>query len=124
MARSTPAALDVMARHAIPSDKACGVAMNDIKAPGRQLGRNQEPAAALWDTGVYEARMLASFVGGPRGLAFIEGAAGDGRNFVKKAVNMALRATGKRNPALNAAAAAAKKRLAHSADPAARKAGR
>lgn len=62
---STKATLDGMARYAIPSDNALGVAMKDIKSLGKQLGRNQELAAALWETGVYEARMLASFVGDP-----------------------------------------------------------
>lgn len=189
-ARSTRATLNGMARYAIPSDNALGVAMKDIKALGQQLGRNQELAAALWETGVYEARMLASFVGDParltpaqmdrwckqfdnwafcdamcfnlfdrtphawdkvtkwssskeefvkrtafallwslsvhdkgagdeqfvRGLALIERAADDERNFVKKAVNMALRAIGKRNRALNTAAVAAARRLADSPD--------
>lgn len=183
-----------MARYAIPSDNALGVAMRDIKVLGKQLGRNQELAAALWDTGVYEARMLASFVGDPdritaaqmdrwcrqfdnwaycdamcfnlfdstphawdkvtqwssaktefvkrtafallwsltvhdkrasnekfiQGLALIEREAGDERNFVKKAVNMALRATGKRNPVLRAAALKVARRLADSPNTTAR----
>ena len=46
------------------------------------------------------------------GLTLIERAATDERNFVKKAVNMALRAIGKRNAALHAAAVAAARRLA------------
>ena len=54
-----------MARYAIPSDKAYGVGMKDIKALGKMLGRNHELAAALWDTGVYEARMLVSLVADP-----------------------------------------------------------
>ena len=62
---STKATRDGMARYAIPSDNALGVAMKDIKALGTKLGRNQELAVALWDTGVYEARMLCSFVGDP-----------------------------------------------------------
>jgi 3-methyladenine DNA glycosylase AlkD len=193
-AHSTQATLDGMARYAIPADKAYGVAMKDIKAFGKTLGRNQDFAAALWDTKIYEARMLASFVGDPakitaaqmdrwckdfdnwafcdamcfnlfdrtphawnkvaawskrrkefekrtafallwslsvhdaqasdqrfvRGLVLIEGAASDDRNFVKKAVNMALRAIGKRNAALNGAAAAVARRLADSQDPTAR----
>jgi 3-methyladenine DNA glycosylase AlkD len=187
---STKATLEGMARYAIPSDHAYGVAMKDIKALGKTLGRNQALASALWDTGVYEARMLASFVGDPaqltsaqmdrwckdfdnwaycdtmsfnlfdrtphawakvkqwssrrsefekrtafallwsltvhdehagdeafiQGLALIEREASDERNFVKKAVNMALRAIGKRNRALNAAAAAVARRLADSKD--------
>ena len=187
---STKANLEGMSRYAIPSDNALGVAMRDIKALGQKLGRNQELAAALWKTEVYEARMLASFVGDPakitpaqmdrwckdfdnwafcdamsfnlfdrtphvwakvvewsskrkefekrtafallwsltmhdkrasdeqfiRGLALIEREAIDERNFVKKAVNMALRAIGKRNRALNIAAAAVARRLSDSED--------
>ena len=64
-AHSNQSTLAGMARYAIPSDKALGVAMKDIKALGQKLGRNQELAVALWDTGVFEARMLASFVGDP-----------------------------------------------------------
>jgi len=44
-------------------------------------------------------------------LALIEDAAGDERNFVKKAVNWALRNIGKRNLALNAAAIEAARRI-------------
>jgi 3-methyladenine DNA glycosylase AlkD len=189
-AHATRATLDGMARYAIPSDNAYGVAMRDIKAFGKKLGRHHELAAALWDTGVYEARMLASFVGDPAritsaqmdrwckafdnwaicdamcfnlfdctpyawkkvtawskkrnefekraafallwsltvhdkhagdplfvgGLALVERAADDERNFVKKAVNMALRAVGKRNRALNAKALDVARRLARSTD--------
>jgi 3-methyladenine DNA glycosylase AlkD len=46
------------------------------------------------------------------GLALVERAASDERHFVKKGVNMALRAVGKRSPALNAAAVAVAQRLA------------
>ena len=180
------ATLQGMARYSIPSDRAYGVAMKDIKALGTLLGRNQPLAAALWDTEVYEARMLASFVGDPerltpaqmerwckdfdnwafcdamsfnlfdrtphawtkvaqwsrrrnefekrtafallwsltvhdkgagdeaflQGLRLIEREAGDRRHFVKKATNMALRAIGKRNRALNSAAVVVARRLA------------
>lgn len=192
--KSSRAIRDGMSRYAIPSANALGVAMRDIKALGRQLGSNQELAAALWETGVYEARMLASFVGDParipsrqmdkwckefdnwafcdamcfnlfdrtphawakverwsagpgefvkrtafallwslsvhdkaagndrflHGLALIERAATDERNFVRKAVNMALRAVGKRNAALNASAIALARRLAESPNATAR----
>jgi 3-methyladenine DNA glycosylase AlkD len=191
---STKATLDGMARYAIPSNNAFGVAYRDMKLLGKRLGRNHELAAALWDTGVYEARMVASFVDDPsrvtpeqmdhwckdfdnwgicdtmcfnlfdrtphawakvaqwskskdefvkrtafallwslsvhdkrannepfvKGLVLIERAADDKRNFVKKAVNMALRAIGKRNRALNAAAAAVARRLAGSPNAVAR----
>lgn len=44
-------------------------------------------------------------------LHLIEAASGDERNFVKKAVNWALRNIGKRNPTLNAAALEAAQRI-------------
>ena len=177
-----------MARYGIPSDNALGVSVADIRLLARQLGRNHELAAALWKTGVYEARMLTAFVAepervtsaqmnrwcrdfdswaicdtlcfhlfdrtpfawekarewaaaprefvkragfalmaslvvhdkaapGPRFLAFlplIEQGAHDERNFVKKAVNWALRCIGKRDLGLNAAAIIVAKRLAQS----------
>ena len=191
---STKATLQGMARYAIPSDHAYGVAMKDIKALGTMLGRNQPLAVALWATGVYEARMLASFVGDPerltaaqmerwckdfdnwalcdamsfnlfdrtphawakvaqwssrdhefekrtafallwsltvhdksaadeafkQGLRLIEREASDERHFVKKATNMALRAIGKRNRALNSSAVIVARRLANSQDATAR----
>ena len=166
--QSTKRTLNGMARYGIPSDNALGVTMADMKALAKRLGRNHQLAAALWDTGGYEARMLASFVDEParvtstqmdrwcgdfdnwgvcdtvcfhlqikraafallwgltvhdkhaddkpfaEGLHFVELAATDERHFVKKSVNMALRAVGKRNSTLNAAAVGVARRLADS----------
>lgn len=191
---ATRATRDGMARYAIPSDHAFGVAMRDIKVLGKQIGHRHDLALALWDTGWYEARMLTSFVADParltsvqmdrwckqfdnwaicdamcfnlfdrtphrwakveqwsrkrnefekrtafallwsltvhdkladdrqfiHGLALIEREATDERNFVRKAVNMALRAIGKRNRALKVAAVAAARRLSESTDATAR----
>ena len=185
---------DGMARYAIPSDHAFGVTVAQIRLLARQLGRNHQLAAALWDSGWYEARMLTAFVAEParvtpaqmdrwardfdnwaicdtlcfhlfdrtphawakvaqwsrrreefvkraafatlwgltvhdkdapdrqfaQGLRLIEREAIDDRHFVKKAVNMALRAIGKRKRSLNVAAVATARRLADSADAAAR----
>lgn len=185
---------DGMARYAIPSDKAFGVTVRELTQLAKQLGKNHQLAAELWDTGWYEARMLAAMVDKTervtpaqmdrwcrdfdnwavgdhacfhlfdrtphafkkveqwssrkpefekraafallwgltvhdketgdkpflRGLELIEAAANDERNFVKKAVNMALRAIGKRNSALNAAAMKVAQRLAASTDATAR----
>ena len=185
---------DGMARFAIPSDKAFGVSVGDLRDYGKKLGRNHELAAALWESGWYEARMLVAFVDEPDqvtpaqmdrwcrefdnwaicdalcfhlfdrtphawkkvnqwsslrgefqkrgsfallwalsvhdkqaadelfilGLRLIEREAGDERNFVKKAVNMALRAIGKRNGSLHAAALEVAQRLADSKDATAR----
>jgi len=66
---ATNATLDGMARYGIPSKGALGVPVGKIKAIGagivRQGGRDQALALALWETGVYEARLLATFVGDP-----------------------------------------------------------
>jgi 3-methyladenine DNA glycosylase AlkD len=183
-----------MARYAIPSENAFGVPVGVLRQYAKQLGRDHGLAAALWETGRYEARMLASFVDEParvtsaqmdrwsrdfdnwaicdtacfhlfdrtphawakvdawagrreefvkraafallaslsvhdkragddpflRGLRLVERAATDERNFVKKAVNWALRSVGKRGPALHAAAVSVAQRLAGSSHVAAR----
>ncbi len=54
------------------------------------------------------------------GLRLIEGGAADDRHFVKKTVNMALRAIGKRNALLNTAAVEVAQRVANSVEPAPR----
>ena len=56
---------DAMSRYAIPSENAFGVSVGKIRDMGKQLGRNHDLAQALWDTGWYEARMLAAFVDDP-----------------------------------------------------------
>lgn len=178
-----------MARYAIPNDKALGVSMRDVQAVAKQFGRHHALAEALWQTGIYDARMLACYVDVPaqvtpaqmerwardfdnwahcdtacfalfdrtpqawdkveewsarseefvrraafallasltvhdkkagdtnylRGLELIEVAAADERNFVRKAVNWALRSIGKRNPRLHAAAVDVARRLAAAA---------
>jgi 3-methyladenine DNA glycosylase AlkD len=74
--------------------------------------------ALLWGLTVHDKQAAdARFI---EGLALVERAADDERHFVKKAVNMALRAVGKRNAALNAAAVAVAQRLAGSAQASAR----
>lgn len=179
---------DGLTRYAIPTDRAFGVTMSAIQKLARQLGHDHELAEALWETGWYEARLLAAFVAEPacvtraqmdrwcrdfdnwgicdtvcftlfdrsphawhkvhqwapaaqefvRRAAFalmaclaghdksaadaqflallplIEHGAKDERNFVKKAVNWALRRIGERSLTLNAAAVAVATRLAHS----------
>ncbi|MEH6422434.1 DNA alkylation repair protein [Pseudomonas sp. CGJS7] len=193
-AASSASYRDGMARYAIPNEHAFGVPMASIQAVAKRLGRDRELAAALWDSGWYEARLLAAYIDDPaqvtaaqmdrwcrdfdnwavcdticfalfdrsplawrkieqwaprrdefvrraafallasktvhdksaddaqfrRGLELVEAYACDSRNFVKKAVNWALRSIGKRNPALHAAALDTATRLAASADAATR----
>ena len=54
-----------MARYAITAENVLGVSVSNIRVLAKRLGRNHELALALWDTGVYEARMLTSFVAEP-----------------------------------------------------------
>ena len=74
--------------------------------------------ALLWSLTVHDK--AASDEQFRQGLVLILRAASDDRHFVKKAVNMALRAIGKRNVALNAAAIVIARRLAESPEPSAR----
>ena len=179
-----------MARYAIRSPKIFGVSVATLRQKAKLLGRDHELAGALWSTGWYEARMLASLVDEParvtpaqmdrwsrdfdnwaicdtvcfhlfdrtphawrkvaawsrrtdefvkraafallaslaahdkrapdaaflKSLPLVERAAADERNFVKKSVSWALRATGNRSYALRAEAMALARRLAASPD--------
>lgn len=192
--RGTKKNRDGMARYGIVAKKVYGVSMGTMQSLAKELGRDHALSQALWRTGWYEARMLASLVGEPdrvtpaqmerwakafdnwavcdtatfalwdrtphawpkvrewssrkeefvkrasfamlasltvhdkqapderylEGLALIEREASDNRNFVRKAVNWALRSIGKRSPMLNQEAVAAAKRLAEADDPASR----
>ncbi len=63
--RGTKKNRDGMARYAIVAPKAYGVSVADIRQLAKKLGRDHELAAALWETGWYEARMLTAFVDEP-----------------------------------------------------------
>jgi 3-methyladenine DNA glycosylase AlkD len=54
-----------MARFGITASKAFGVSIANIQKLAKNLGRDHELAAALWETGWYEARLLTSFVDEP-----------------------------------------------------------
>jgi 3-methyladenine DNA glycosylase AlkD len=54
-----------MARYGITAEKAFGVPVGRIQVLAKRLGRSHDLAAALWKTGWYEARLLASFVDEP-----------------------------------------------------------
>ena len=56
-------------RYGIITDKAFGVSMSDIQKLAKALGRSHELAAALWETGWYDARMLTAYVDEPARVA-------------------------------------------------------
>ena len=65
-AQASPKVLaDMAPRYGIVTDHALGVPMAKMQAVAKSLGRDHALAAALWDTGVYEARMVACMVDDP-----------------------------------------------------------
>ena len=54
-----------MARFGIDTGRAVGVTVTELRRFARDLGRDHELAAALWASGVHEARLLASLVDEP-----------------------------------------------------------
>ncbi|MBM3508026.1 MAG: hypothetical protein FJX64_10065 [Alphaproteobacteria bacterium] len=54
-----------MARYGIPSDNAVGVSVGELKKYAKMIRVDHALAGALWQSGVYEARMLAAFVDEP-----------------------------------------------------------
>jgi len=63
--RGTKRNRDAMLRYGIIAPKAFGVSVGDIKKLSKRLGPDHDFALTLWDTGWYEARMLAPFVDEP-----------------------------------------------------------
>ncbi len=180
-----PAELTGLAHFGIGGDGRLGLSVPAMRGIARTLGRDHALAQALWNTGIPDARIVASMVAEPdlltsremdawvkgfaawdvcdqtclnafvksplawrkvdawadrkdefvrraafallatlavhdknadnaafiSALALVEAAADDERNFVKKAVNWALRGIGKRNAALRAQAIAAALRI-------------
>ena len=173
-----PKAVEGMARFGIQSSNSFGVSVPEIRTLAREIGRDHVLALDLWETGLHDARLLATMIDDPSRvtidqmdkwardfdswdvvdgscgtlfdktpfavakarewcqreeeyvkragfvlmaelavhdkqakdklfldfLPLIVGGASDKRNFVKKAVNWALRQIGKRNLKLNKAA--------------------
>jgi 3-methyladenine DNA glycosylase AlkD len=182
---SDPEAVKGMTRFGINPKNTYGVSIPNLRKLAKEIGRNHELAQQLWETGIHEARILASMIDNPEEvtneqmeswvkdfdswdvcdqccsnlfektrfayqkaiewssrkeefvkragfvlmarlavsdkkaadnpfvtfLSVIQREAGDNRNFVKKAVNWALRQIGKRNPALNKKAIEAAKEI-------------
>ena len=50
---------DGMTRYAIPNDRAFGVGVRSMRALAKRIGPDHALAAALWETGWYEARPVA-----------------------------------------------------------------
>jgi 3-methyladenine DNA glycosylase AlkD len=62
---STKRDRDNLVRFGITATRPFGVSMANLKILAKRLGRDHALAAGLWDTGRYEARMLATLVDDP-----------------------------------------------------------
>ena len=65
--RAVPDNLAGMARFGIETGNALGVSMPDIRNIGKEITNNHQLAQNLWDSGIHEARILASIVMIPDG---------------------------------------------------------
>lgn len=184
-AQYNPDNLAGMARFGVNTEQAYGVPVKTLRQFKKRIGRDHVLASQLWDSGIHEARILASLIDDPKQvteaqisiwvqafdswdlcdlccnnlfdktpfahakavawssrqetfvkrasfvlmatravhdkeaedrtfiayLSIIEREAADERNYVKKAVNWALRQIGKRNPRLNQAAIETARRI-------------
>jgi 3-methyladenine DNA glycosylase AlkD len=54
-----------MARYGIPTDKALGIAVPELRALAKTIGTDHELAIALWASEVHEARLLAGMIDDP-----------------------------------------------------------
>lgn len=63
--RSSARNREGMARYGLYSKNTLGVSVANIRVLAKRLGRDHDLALALWETGVYEARMLTTFVDEP-----------------------------------------------------------
>jgi 3-methyladenine DNA glycosylase AlkD len=65
-ARARPQQLEGMARYGMALEKRLGVAVPDLRKLAKGIGKDHTLALQLWQTGIAEARILASMVDTPR----------------------------------------------------------
>ena len=68
-ALATPRDLANLQRFGIAATNPLGVSMANIQKVAKKIGRDHALAAALWDTGVYEARLMTAYVDDPTQVA-------------------------------------------------------
>lgn len=64
-AHSDPQAAAGMARYGINPEKTLGIKIPFLRQLARETGKDHELAQALWDSGIHEARILASMIDQP-----------------------------------------------------------
>lgn len=64
--RGTGRTIDGMVRYGIQAKRAFGVPMGTLLSLSKRLGKDHALSVALWESGWYEARLLAALVGDPQ----------------------------------------------------------
>src|SRR5260370_32143011 len=59
-------AVEGMARFGIRPAQALGISIPTLREMAKEIGMNQALAVALWDSGIHEARILASMIAEPQ----------------------------------------------------------
>jgi len=62
---SNPKNIEGMARFGINPKKTLGVNVPVLRKMAKEIGRNHQLALELWDSGIHEARILASYIDEP-----------------------------------------------------------
>jgi 3-methyladenine DNA glycosylase AlkD len=65
---TNPANVAGMARFGIVGKKLLGITTVELRAIAKRIGRDHELAEALWDSEIFEARILAAFIADPKRL--------------------------------------------------------
>ena len=60
-----PEAIIGMARYGINSERNLGVSVTILRTIGKEIGKDHELALELWETGIRDARLLATLVAEP-----------------------------------------------------------
>jgi 3-methyladenine DNA glycosylase AlkD len=63
--QGTRRTVEEMARYGIEAERAFGVPMGTLLSLSKRLGKDHDLSLALWESGWYEARLLAALVGDP-----------------------------------------------------------
>ena len=64
-AQADPAQLDGMSRYGISTENRLGVKVPQMRKIARQIGQDHDLALSLWETGIAEARIVASMIDSP-----------------------------------------------------------
>ncbi|MFH0822540.1 MAG: DNA alkylation repair protein, partial [Pseudomonadota bacterium] len=59
---TNPASIEGMARYGINPATALGVSIPSLRRIAKAVGRDHQIAGELWDSGIHEARILASMI--------------------------------------------------------------